>query len=430
PRERAAARQAPAPAAPVLTLAEAERLVVERNLAVVAARFGVDAQRAQRLVAGSRPPATGTFATNFGQFYETGTASPQFLSPGNNVTLGISVVVERGGKRSLRVRTADEQISAAEAQVLDALRTQVFAVRQAFYGALLARANLEVAQANIASINRTEALLRRQAELGQIPEGDVIRFQASRPPFEAEVAAGRQALAARIADLTALVAGDAVTASGAAAYEPRGRFEPTRPLGLTRAELADAVTRRADVVAAERSSAAAAANRALAEAGRSRDVTVELNAGRGVVDRTLPNGDNQRARQNVASLSLSIPLFTTRIVEGNIGVAAAQQRQAEAQAAAALAQARADFATAWSAYEQAQRLLAVYDGGALRRAEEAYAIAERAYLAGGRSLLDVLDALRTLNATRTAANEARRAYSVALADLERSSGTSGILTAR
>ncbi len=415
------------PAAPGLTLAEAERLLVERNLTVAAARYGVDAVRAQRLVASSIQPMQFTVGSTAGQFNEyNGTVNGvRVYSPANNVSVGLMAVIELGGKRGLRVRTAEEQIGAAEAQVLDALRGQMFALRQAYFGALAARANLDVARATLASFERTEGLLRHQAELGQSPEGDVIRFRASRPPFEADVASARQALAAQVATMAALVAGDALPAGGGGAYEPRGRLDRTPPLGMTRNELAEAVPRRADVVAAERGTAAASANRELAEAGRWRDVTIGGAVSRSRLQQDLPN-DASASTQ--VGISLSVPLFTHRIVEGNIGVAAAQQRQAEANAASVLAQARADFATSWASYEQAQRLLAVYNGQALRQAEEAYTITERAYLAGGRSLIDVLDSLRTLNQTRLAANEARRAYLVALADLERASGASGIVT--
>jgi cobalt-zinc-cadmium efflux system outer membrane protein len=416
-------RAAEAPAVAPLSMAAAERLLVERNLALLAARRGVDAARAQRLVASSPPPPEVSLGTNLVQGYERRPAEVRMLTPADNLTLGLSVVVERGGKRMLRTRLAEEQIGVAEALVLDTLRQQVFALRKAFLGALLARAKLEVALANRTSLDRTEALLRRQAREGQIPEGDLIRLQASRPVFEAAVAAARQAEAGALAELAALLGADATARPG---FEISGRLDRTPGLGLSREQLAEAAAQRADVVAAARQAAAAAANRALAEAARSRDVTLGLNLGRGEVDRTLSGGAGQRVVQSQAGVSVSVPIFTSRIVEGNVGLATAQQAQAEAQARAALLQARADVAAAWAAYEQARALLSVFDGGALRRAEEAYAIAERAYLAGGRSLVEVLDALRTLNETRIAASEARHAYLLALAELERASGVSGV----
>jgi outer membrane protein TolC len=186
------------------------------------------------------------------------------------------------------------------------------------------------------------------------------------------------------------------------------------------------VASRADVVAAARQASAAEANRALAEAGRSRDVTVNGTWARSRLSQDLPNSRDQLDAVNSFGLSLSVPIFTRRLVEGNLGIATAQSGQAEAIARATLLQARADFAAAWAGYEQARALVNLYTGGAMNRAEEAYRSAEQAYVAGGRSLLEVLDALRTLNATRLQANQARYAYLLALAALEQASGVSGV----
>lgn len=429
-----------------MTLAEAEARLLERNLAVIAARRGVDAARAQRLVASALPPPTVSVGNTVAQFSETarnGLQGARFFAPSNNIAVGLSVLIERGGKRTLRTRLAEEQIGVAEAQVLDMLRLQLFELRRAFLGALLARANLEVALANRESLDRTEALLRRQVRDGAIAEGDLLRFQASRIAFEGDIPANAQAYAAGVAAVAALLAADPAAfaerpAAGTprglrgtlppVAFDLRGRLDqPLPPLGLGREELGGAVASRADVVAAQRQATAAAANRALAEAARSRDVTLDTSWGRTRLQQDLPESTrSQITVNNVFGLGLSVPIFTGRIVEGNVGIAQAQQSQAELGAQAALLGARAEFATAWAAWEQARALLALYTGGALARAEAAYRSTEQAYAAGGRSLLDVLDALRTLNATRVGANQARHAALLALAALEQATGVSGI----
>jgi outer membrane protein, heavy metal efflux system len=459
-----------------LTLEQAERMLIDRNLAVIAARRGVDAARANRLVASSLPPPQVQVGNTFGQFNETAAGAikgARFFSPSNNIIVGLQVLVERGSKRSLRTRLSEDQIGTAEAQVLDTLRTQLFTLRQAFLGALLARANLEVALGNRLSLDRTETLLRRQLRDGAIPEGDLLRFQASRLQFEPDVTNNAQAYAAGIASVAALLAADpaafqpgagqiqalgirpsvpsslaptppgprgpAGTPPGPAsapttvqtilspvAFDLRGRFDLVPSLGIGRDELAQAIENRADVVAAQRQVAAANSNRLLAEASRSRDVTVYGGWSRSRLSQDLPNSRDQLNANDSFAIQLSVPIFTRQITEGNVGIAAAQAGQAEAQARAALLQARADFATAWAGYEQARALLNLYTGGALNRAEEAYRSTEQAYLAGGRTLLDVLDALRVLNATRIQANQARYAYLLALAQLEQASGVSGV----
>jgi outer membrane protein TolC len=464
------------PGAEPLTLDAAERLLLDRNLALVAARRGVDAARAQRLVASSLPPPQVTVGGAVAQVAEGSGGvgrGARVFTPLNNVQVGLSVLVERGRKRELRTRLTDQQIEAAEAQVLDTLRTQLFQLRQVFLGALLARANLEVALGNRAALDRTEALLRRQLRDGAVPESDLLRFQASRLPFEGDVTSNAQSYAAGVAALAALLGADpaafrpgagqipalgidpappgalvppppgprgfAGTPSGPAsaptsvrtvlspvAFDVRGRFDQAPELGIGRDELAAAVAGRADVVAARRQADAADANRLLAEAGRQRDISLNGVFGRSRLPQDLPVSARRVDAVDSVGLSVSVPIFTGRIVRGNIGVASAQAAQAQVGAQAALLQARAEFAAAWAAFEQARALVNLYRGGALDRAEQAYRSTEAAYLAGGRDLLDVLDALRTLNATRIQANQTRYAYLLSLAALEQVTGVSGL----
>ncbi|MDB5413716.1 MAG: TolC family protein [Rubritepida sp.] len=433
----------PLPAgARVLSMEEAERLLVERNLLVVAAQRGVDAARAQRLVASSLPPMQATVGNNIAEFNEARNGTlrgARFISPSNNISAGLTVLVELGGKRELRRRFADGNIAVAEAQVMDTMRGQLFTLRQNFIGALNARANLEVALANRGSLDRTESLLRRQLTDGALPEGDLLRFQASRLPFEADVTAAAQSYAAAVAQVAVALALDAAAivpaplsrdpmrvALPAVAIDVRGRFDSMPEPGISRGELGDAVQTRPDVLVAARQANAAGANTSLAQAQRWRDVTVNGGWSRSRLSQDLPQSSQTLDATNQFTLNLSVPLFTGQITRGNIGAAQGQQAQIEAQATNALLQARADFATAWSAYEQSRALLRLYTGGALNRAEMAYRSAEQAYLTGGRSLLDVLDALRTLNATRVAGNNARGQYLTALAQLEYATGVSGL----
>jgi hypothetical protein len=310
--------------------------------------------------------------TAFGQVLEPASGrTVRYYSPASNVLVGLSVLVERGGKRTLRSRLADEQVGIAEAQVLDALRLQLFQLRQAFLSALLARANLEVAFGNRQSLDRTEALLRRQWREGAVPEGDLLRFQASRLPFEADITAGAQAYAAGVAAVAALLGEDAAVVQAGAgqsgalnlpalaappssrpgptnapttvrtvlspvAFDLRGRFAVAPELGVGREELARAISIRADVVAAERQVAASAANTRLAEASRLRDVTVNGTAVRSQLPQDIPDAARRVDAINQFSVSLSIPIFTARIVEGNVTTAQAQQGQAEALSRAAL----------------------------------------------------------------------------------------------
>src|SRR5215467_9309639 len=122
-----------------LTLKQAEDLLIQRNLAVVASRYQVDATRAARLIASYKPNPVLTIGAQQFPFYSPLSDSyPRFWPTNSNAgaqptyTLRLDKITERGGKRELRTEQADFQIKTSEAQMLDAIRTQLFQLRQAF----------------------------------------------------------------------------------------------------------------------------------------------------------------------------------------------------------------------------------------------------------------------------------------------------------
>src|SRR6266853_496773 len=148
-----------------LTLVQAENLLIERNLTVLAARYQIDASRADRLIASYKPNPVLTIGAEQLPFYSPIRGSfPRLLSTNPDAganpvyTLRVDKIWERGGKRELRTSVADEQIKVSEAQMLDAVRTQMFQLRRAFTVATLARANLRLAQTSEQQYAQTQAL--------------------------------------------------------------------------------------------------------------------------------------------------------------------------------------------------------------------------------------------------------------------------------
>ena len=427
----AAARAAEVPRR--LQLGEAERLLVERNLPVIAARQGVDIARAQRLVAATSPVPTASAGLNLFHVDDNNpsTGSPRIRSdnPFRNANVGLSYVYERGGKLELRTRVADDQIGVAEAQVLDALRLQLGQLRQAYLNAVLAHANLLVAFQNRESLDNTERLLRSRVRLGESPAGDLVRFQASRLQFETDLTTARIAYESAARDVLNLLgatarevsgpqsgapelAGTALAVEGALTVEPK----PLDP-----AVLRQALDSRADVVAARRSLDAADSSLALARAARYRDITLNPTIGRFKAD---PSAGTQ------FTFGVSVPIFNERVVEGNVMIATGQRSQVATQSQAARLTAETEFDKAWRSTELSEELVRVYSGEALARAEEAFRITRAAFERGAQSLLDVLDAQRTLSQTRVAVNQARFTYLSNLFLLEQASGIDGLVELR
>src|SRR5579859_4110446 len=142
----ASAQQTPAPAAGssltvphMLSLFEAEQLLVQRNLAVAASRSQVQASEAARRIAGYKPNPQLQLGMEQVPFQSPVPDSvPRFFATNGNAganpvyTAQFSKLFERGGKREFRVKQADAQVSGASAQVQDILRNQLFSLRQAF----------------------------------------------------------------------------------------------------------------------------------------------------------------------------------------------------------------------------------------------------------------------------------------------------------
>src|SRR5262249_13911194 len=155
-----------------LTLAEAEDMLVQRNLAVIAARYQIDANRAMRLIAAYKPNPVVTVGMEQVPFYSPLKGSyPRFFTTNADAganpvyTFRLDKIWERGHKRELRAEQADFQLKASEAQMLDAIRTQLFQLHQAFTAATLARENLLLAETTQRQYEQTEQLTQVKVEL-------------------------------------------------------------------------------------------------------------------------------------------------------------------------------------------------------------------------------------------------------------------------
>jgi outer membrane protein, heavy metal efflux system len=393
-----------------LTLEVAEQLLVQYNLAIVAARYGVDNARAQRLIAAVRPNPTLTL----------GAEAFDLRAPGRNLfsnsdsasnrlyTVRLDQVFERGNKRSLRTEAAEFQVQAAEAQVLDTIRTQLLQLRRAFYTAVLARENVRVAQENLDLTSDTERLIKTRVSAGDAPEWDLIKFQANKVQFQRDLAAARLAYQQAVRDVltfmgAAFPTGSSVTpAAGMSSMSTSLLDAPLDVIGELRAdplvvsfsldELRQAALEtRPDVQAAQRGIDAAQRNLDLAYAQRHRDIDVALEYQR--------NGGD-----NTVGATVSFPLFLSHKFEGQINQGLAQVEQASVALDQAKLQAMADVEKAYQAYQSSRQVIQVYTTEALAKAEASFRIAGVSYRQGATSLLELQDAQRTLNQTRVAAN--------------------------
>jgi len=409
-----------------ITLDKAEDVLLQNNLTIIAAKYGVDLARASRLVASLRPNPIVTFGA---EQFDVAHPLRQIFSTNSNVaankfyTFRYDQVVERGNKRELRTAAADFQLRAAEAQVLDASRQQMLQLKQAFTNALLARDNLRVANENLYLINSTEQLIKLHVSTGDTAEWDLIKFQANRAQYQRDLVTARLSyqqstrdllnlMGAQPSDVSPVVTTSSTPDSQGLADAP---LEVVGDLGVKPVDLQldqlqqTALAIRPDVIAAERAADAAQKNLELAYALRHRDLDLALEYQRNGGEDTL-------------GVTLSIPIFIHNNHQGEINQAMAQLSVARTQLNQARLQAMTDVDKAFKAYQLSKQMLDIYTVETLFKAEQSFNIAGVSYKEGASSLLELQDAQRTYNQTRVSYNQAHFDYRMSLYQIEAATG--------
>jgi outer membrane protein, heavy metal efflux system len=440
----------PPPEVPAdLDLPKAEQLLWERNLSVVVNRFQLDAAQQSRLIAGYKPnpflqlgmeqiavhsPLVGSYPRFVATNPDAG-ANPVY-------TAQLNKIFERGGKREYRIEQADQVIAAARAQIDDTYRTQLLALRQAFGAALLARDNLQLAQALDEDYQRLQDLTESRVKIGSLAQIELFRVRSGRLPYSQAIIDARNTYEQAVQDILNLLSArppDAPSVSSKVSYtspnvapsaaapeqapdSPQvavlragpslnvaGSFLDT-PVSRSLAELREmALQTRPDLVQAQDNLKAAQAAARLAQAQRHRDLALGVEYQRVGDDDSL-------------GMVAQVPLFVYNNQKAGIAQALAQEHAAEIQLRQIELQVVTDVQKAFQAYLGARQSLDLYQKDNLQQVQKLVEIADFSYRNGATSLFELLDVQRTLRQTQTAYNQARETYQLALWGLEAALG--------
>jgi cobalt-zinc-cadmium efflux system outer membrane protein len=431
-----------------LDLPKAEQLLWDRSLSIVASRFQLDASQAARLVAGYKPnpflqfgmeqiPVHSPLVGSYPRFVTTNPdagANPVYTAQFNKI-------FERGGKREYRIEQADQVVAAARAQIDDLYRTQLFALRQAFAAALLARDNLQLAQSLDQDYQRIQDLTETRVRTGGAAQVEMFRVRSGRLPYAQAIIDSRNAYEQAVQDILNLLTArppDAPSVSSQVKYGPLNGIEtgartpPAGPeevavlragptlnvegsftntaLSGTLAQLRElALQQRPDVLQTRANLEAARAATRLAQAQRHRDLSV------GVEYQRVGSDDS-------VGIVAQVPLFLYNNQKAALTQAVAQEHTAEMQLRQAELQAVTDVQKAFQAYLGARQSLDLFEKGNLEEVQKLVEISDFSYRNGATSLFEFLDAQRTLRQTQTAYNQARQNYQLAIWQLEEAVG--------
>lgn len=375
-----------------LNLADADKLLLEANPDIMQARAALAGAKAGIDIAGARPNPQLTVGVTSVDPGAKGSGG-NWKRPTDNV-LRIDQLVERGAKRSLRLRAADNNLSATQADLDNTIRLARIDLANAWLDLRAAREIRRIADENAALARRAADAAELRGKAGDLAGVDVARFaaDAARVANDA-VQANLDLSRARVA-LALLLGNRVAPATLDTTDEWPGAEAVPAPTPSSAGE-------RADVVAARQRVEQANALRDLARSQRTRDVSI------GVQYEHTPANLNNAVPESAYGISVSIPLFLGYDYRGDIAKSEADYTAAEQQFVAAQAIVNSEQARLRAEYAASASRFARIRDVVLPAAERAGRGADVAIQKGGMSLTDYLDTQRNLRAARIEAIQAR-----------------------
>ena len=364
---------------------------------------------------GARSPYWPQVGLNTGTSETTQVSNAQnTAAPFNLSTVGVSVrqQVFNFGKTADDVAAADAAARSGHFQSEARQVDIAYGVRKAGLDWLRARGLQEQTETKQAAAN---ALLQQATaffQAGRRPKLDVTRAEAGLLQAKADAISARNAVQVALLGL-----GAAIGHPGAIEAEPV--FPPVPALaGLPLAELrARAAGNPIIRESAERLAQAEAAHRR-ADKANWPDISADLSYG-------LRARDLEPSQNWGAGISMNVPVFNGFADWRDRDATAAQQRASAADLRAQQLQVDLGIDQATMAIEGARERLTALSA-AVRSAEANLAQAQGSYRAGVSAVIDVSDAQSLLSSARADQIRAEADYHLAIADLMRAIGTTGV----
>jgi outer membrane protein, heavy metal efflux system len=379
------------------------------NPALKADADNVDEMRAEEITAFLRPNPQFTATADGTQISrKNGVWEP--LS-GTWVQPNFSYLHERDHKRELRLESAQEGTRITQSQHEDLERNMVFALRTAFVGTLQAKFILDLARADLAYYDKIIDISRERLKAGDIAQIDFDRIELLRVQYESEIENAIVNL--RTAKIQLLQLIDDRTPVDQ--FDVAGPFDFSENLDPLDTYRDAALAARPDLQAALQTIQQSFTNHKLAISNGSTDPTFGAWY-------TFNASDNNPNGTNTLGISVSVPL---RIFDRNQGekkrtqIAIDQSQQASE---AARAQVFSDVDTAYELVRSNVALLKPYKAKYNDQALRVRDTVSYAYLHGGASLMDFLNAQSDYRQVQLAYAQLLGAYLTAAGQLNLACG--------
>lgn len=393
---------------PSLTIDEAVREAIERNLDLLAEKYNLSVADARIITAKLRPNPVLSMGGDHLDLVGTGYNSINNAGP-SEYSLRTDFLLERGQKRASRIAVAEGARAVVELQLLNTTRNLVLDVQSSFVEALLAKDNLALAEDNLKSFGDIVAVNRKRVTAGDLAEVELFRTELAQLQYESAVRQANLKLRTARVKLQLLLG----RTNAASLLDVTGQLRRDA-LALPPAELVKtALELRPDLRGIQRDQA-----RSQSE--------IRLQVAQGKIDYTV--GTEYRRQQGLAGtgnsvgvfLSTNIPVFNKN--QGEIERARQEQRQIEARIRALTATIQTDVETAYLQFSNALTALERLESTMLAKAKDVRQITDFSYRRGEATLIEFLDAQRAYNETIQSYNDARAEYARSLYLIDSVSG--------
>jgi cobalt-zinc-cadmium efflux system outer membrane protein len=390
---------------PALTLAEAERLALERN-----PEIAVAARRVAMAKAGV--PAAGSLDDPEIMYRGWGVPlnQPQNYNAAQNM-FAVTQALPGRGKRALRTDIAESDVTEAK-DVLDAIRLRVRVdVRKAFYDLLGAQDELRIHDEHEAIARQAIGAARIRYTVGKVPQQDLLKAQLELTRLgEHMIRFERDAELARVR-LNTLIGRDP-----GSPIEVLGDY--TGPVELPTEQVLEqqAIEARPDLRQAEATAARSRQQQLLAKKAYTPDFTVSAGY------MLMPSGSATRNNYMVEG-SMTLPWLDHRKHDSEIASASAAVTEQEAELAAMRAKAFGEIKQALAETAAAQKFASLYKDSLAPQAEATLHAAVVAYENNQTDFLNLLDSQMAVIDIELARLQAQADFNKSLADLELATGT-------
>ena len=398
--------------AELVTLDDALSRLRRDNLALVAARYELDAMRADVIAAGVLPNPTLLLDSHVWT-HGLPTSGQQ------DVSVGLEQPLPLAGQVGFRRRAAQRWASAAEHDFAATAWTLDADLREAYLRLQLAQSRRQVLAAGVADLGRVEAVIRQRSAAGANPAYDTLRVAVERASVGARLSdADADLIAARF--LLAQAIGKNVDAPSLT-VTPLGdppELAPEVDPTLTSATILKSAAQRPESLAAHlRLDGSTLHIRALQRAFLPVP-TLGIGYTHWFHVDELPGARDGGAL--LLSLALPLPVFDHG--QGVIGRAEAEARGAAIRADAVDLGLRRDAERALGTFALRAAAWRSYRDSTLGNIERLRQIAELSYKEGRASILELLDAYRSHLDSEERALELRGSALRAAQDLQRAAG--------